>query len=492
MTSEQLKKARDYEGEYMHFADSERPAFHLTGPIGWINDPNGFSTYKGEYHLFFQYHPYDTHWGPMHWGHAKTRDFIRWEYLPAALAPDTEADRDGCFSGSAVEMPDGRQLLLYTGIHKCQRPDGAVDMVQNQCVAVGDGLNFEKYENNPVLDISDLPEGYSDVDFRDPKLWREGEHYYTVLSSRAPDGSGSILLYQSEDGFHWNYVCVLEQCKNQYGRMWECPDFFPLGENHLLLTSPMAMENEGLEFHSGYGTLALIGRYDPHAHRFEREGVQAIDYGLDFYATQTMETPDGRRVMVAWMQNWATVQNQKDNIRLYGCMTIPRELGLRNGRLIQNPVRELESYRGERTAYEEVELSGSCGLKGIRGRRMDLTVTVRPVNENLYHRFSVSVARGERGGADIRYDPVNGVLHIDRTGCGGRFDIVHERRFSVRKGGTIKLRVIVDRDCVELFVNDGEQAASFLLYDEHPGEGVQFEVGGQAVMDVEQYELIAP
>jgi beta-fructofuranosidase len=123
---------------------------------------------------------------------------------------------------------------------------------------------------------------------------------------------------------------------------------------------------------------------------------------------------------------------------------------------------------------------------------MDLTVTVRPVGEELYHRFSLSVARGERGGADIRYDPVNGVLHIDRTGCGGRFDIVHERRFSVRKGGSMKLRVIVDRDCVELFVNDGEQAASFLLYDEHPGEGVQFEVRGQAVMDVEQYELIAP
>ena len=492
MTSERLQKVRDFEREYRRFADSERPAFHLTGPIGWINDPNGFSVYQGEYHLFFQYHPFNTHWGPMHWGHAKSRDFIRWEYLPAALAPDTEADRDGCFSGSAVELKDGRQLLLYTGIHKNLRPDGIVDEIQNQCVAVGDGIDYEKYDKNPVLDISDLPEGYSDVDFRDPKLWREGDAYYAVLSSRSPDGSGAVLLYESEDAFQWRFVCVLEQCRNELGRMWECPDFFPLEGSQVLLASPMAMAAEGLEFHAGYGNLAIIGRYDAHAHRFERERVQAVDYGLDFYAHQTMLTPDGRRVMVAWMQNWATVQNQKENIRIFGCMTIPRELSLRNGRLIQNPVRELEQYRGERTAYEEVEFSGCCALKGIRGRSIDLTVNVRPRGEELYRRFSLCVARGERGGAEIRYDPENGVLHIDRTRCGGRFDIVHERRFPVRKGGSIKLRVILDRDCVELFVNDGEQAASFLLYDECPAEGIQFEVKGQAVIDVEQYELIAP
>ena len=110
--SKTLQRARDFEAKYLPYTRSELPHFHVTGGIGWINDPNGFAPYKGEYHLFFQYYPYDTKWGPMHWGHVKTRDFIRWERLPAALAPDTDYDRDGCFSGGAVELPDGRHLLM--------------------------------------------------------------------------------------------------------------------------------------------------------------------------------------------------------------------------------------------------------------------------------------------------------------------------------------------------------------------------------------------
>ena len=142
MISEKLQKARDFEARYApHITQPERAAFHVTGGIGWINDPNGFSLYQGEYHLFFQYHPYDHKWGPMHWGHVKTKDFIRWERLPVALAPDTEADCDGCFSGGAVELPDGRHLLMYTGVHKTRRADGVEEELQQQCIAVGDGVN---------------------------------------------------------------------------------------------------------------------------------------------------------------------------------------------------------------------------------------------------------------------------------------------------------------------------------------------------------------
>ena len=116
MISKMLQKARDFEKKYLPYTQPDQPRFHVTGGIGWINDPNGFAPYKGEYHLFFQYYPYDTKWGPMHWGHVKTRDFIHWARLPAALAPDTEYDRNGCFSGGAVELPDGRHLLMYTGV----------------------------------------------------------------------------------------------------------------------------------------------------------------------------------------------------------------------------------------------------------------------------------------------------------------------------------------------------------------------------------------
>ena len=117
MISNILREARIYEelaGQTI--PDGDRPAFHLSPRTGWMNDPNGFSFYQGKYHLFYQYYPYTSKWGPMHWGHAVSEDLLHWTHLPAALAPDTLPDRDGCFSGSAVELPDGRQLLMYTGV----------------------------------------------------------------------------------------------------------------------------------------------------------------------------------------------------------------------------------------------------------------------------------------------------------------------------------------------------------------------------------------
>ena len=158
MQSEMLRKARLYEEENRPKAAGSLPVYHLTGGIGWINDPNGFSSYRGEVHCFFQYYPYRTLWGPMHWGHAKTSDFIRWEFLPAAMAPDAAFDRDGCFSGSAVELPDGRQLLLYTGVIKELQADGSYTEYETQCAAVGDGIDYEKTAFNPVIGADALPE----------------------------------------------------------------------------------------------------------------------------------------------------------------------------------------------------------------------------------------------------------------------------------------------------------------------------------------------
>lgn len=490
--SNELQKARDFEARYMHYADAERPAFHVTGAIGWINDPNGFSVYKGEYHLFFQYHPYSTVWGPMHWGHVKTSDFIHWEHLPVALAPDTEADRNGCFSGSAIELPDGRQLLMYTGVYKVRRDDAIMQDIQHQCVAVGDGVNYEKFCENPVLDASDLPEGGSAIDFRDPKIWREDDTYYAVIGNRTTDGSGDILMFESQDGFHWHYTTTLERCENVYGKMWECPDFFALDDKHLILTSPQEMVPLGLEFHAGFGTIALLGTYDKQAKHFERECVQAIDYGIDFYAPQTMETADGRRVMIAWMRNWTTVNCQPQNIRLFGSMTLPRELSVRDNRLIQNPVRELEQYRTHHVSYKNLLIQRETNINGVHGRRLDLTVTVRPATEKGYDWFKLKLAKDGEHSATIRYKPDCSTVRIDRTRSGGRFDIVHVRDFLVRhQEGVIKLRVIVDTNSVELFVNDGEQAATFLLYSPITADAITFEANTGVMIDVDKYDIEA-
>ena len=175
----------------------------MTGGIGWINDPNGFAPYQGEYHLFFQYYPYDIKWGPMHWGHVKTKDFISWERLPVALAPDQEYDRDGCFSGGAVELPDGRHLLLYTGVRNERREDGSIDSYQTQCAAIGDGVDYEKVSCNPVIGSDQIPEGGSPFDFRDPYIWKEDGKYCLIVGNRGKDTSGDILLYESEDGLAW-------------------------------------------------------------------------------------------------------------------------------------------------------------------------------------------------------------------------------------------------------------------------------------------------
>ncbi len=494
MISQPLQKARDFETQYSPFVpEEERPCFHVTGAIGWINDPNGFSVYKGEYHLFFQYHPYSTKWGPMHWGHVKTRDFIRWERLPVALAPDMPYDRDGCFSGSAVELPDGRQLLLYTGVRRERQEDGSFLDFQTQCVAVGDGVDYKKYEGNPVLTAKDLPAGGSAVDFRDPKIWREGDGFCAVVGNRPADGSGSVLLYRSDDGYSWELEGVVASNHGQYGSMWECPDFFHLDGKDVLLVSPQEMASIGLEFHAGNGTVCMIGAANEERHLI-RENVHAIDYGIDFYAPQTLLAQDGRRIMIAWMQNWDTAPSQSRNIRIFGQMTIPRELSIRDGRLIQNPVRELANYYGQKISYRNVPLSAETNLVGVRGRVIDLTVTVRPANgSQMYRSFRLNLAKDGEHATCIRYKPESGIVRVDRSRCGFRHDIVHTRDFPVTsRCGCIKLRAVLDRHSLELFVNDGEQAASFILHTPLTADVISFEAEGEVFMDVEKYDLCFP
>ncbi|MBR0353766.1 MAG: glycoside hydrolase family 32 protein [Oscillospiraceae bacterium] len=491
--SELLQKARDFEEKYSSFIDaSDRPAFHLSPRIGWMNDPNGFSLYQGQYHLFYQYHPYSTQWGPMHWGHAVSRDLLHWEYLPAALAPDRDYDRNGCFSGSAVELDDGRQLLLYTGNREVMQADGSKSCYQTQCAAVGDGLDYEKIDANPVLTGADIPEGFSAHDFRDPKLFRRPDGGFScVVGVRTEDQSGATLLYGSDDGLRWHYEATLDRSYNEFGKMWECPDFFELDGEQLLLTSPQDMSQAGLEFHNGNGTLCLIGRYDAQARRFERRRVQAIDYGIDFYAPQTLLTEDGRRVMIGWMQNWDTCVAHPLGLKWFGQMSLPRELRVKDGRLIQNPVRELEALRGRRVYYENVPVRAETVLKGVYGRVLDMTVTVRPQTADGYELFRVKFAKGSQHYSSLSYRPESSTVRISRVHSGFNRDFVHERQCLVAdRGGEIKLRVILDRFSAEIFVNDGEQALTMTFYTPLTADGISFEAQGKALIDVEKYEIL--
>ena len=492
MISQTLIEARRYEeiAEKLVPAN-ERPIFHLSTRAGWMNDPNGFSRYRGEYHLFYQYYPYEPHWNTMHWGHAVTKDFIRWSYLPAALAPDTPPDQDGCFSGNAVTMPDGKQLLMYTGVVKAPSPEDPGRTTQTQCIAIGDGIDYVKYEGNPVLTEHDIPQGASRYDFRDPKLWREDDGTYRcIISSRAADKNGQVLLYDSPDGLHWKFRSVLVANDGRFGTMWECPDFFELDGKWVLLTSPMDMLPKGFEYHNGNGSLCLIGSYDRSAGRFTEEKDQAIDYGIDFYAAQTLLSEDGRRIMIAWMQNWDTCDLHMQKLSWCGQMTLPRELSIRNGRLYQWPVRELEAARTDEVSFENILVEGRKKLDGIEGRQVDLELEIRPADGAGYRRFSVRFAENEIYHTKVSYRPMEDTLKIDRKFSGSRRAVIHQRRAKVRPvDGVLYLRLVIDRYSVEVFVNHGEKVMTATYYTDTDAEDISFHADGRVLLTVRKWAL---
>lgn len=495
MISETLREARNYEKTYGEMIKQDsRPLFHLSPRTGWMNDPNGFSFYKGKYHIFHQYYPYDCHWGNMHWAHAVSDDLLQWEYLPAALAPDENYDKNGCFSGSAIELSDGRHLLMYTGVLQEHHEDGTISDIQTQCLAVGDGENYEKYECNPVLTEKDLPEGSSKADFRDPKMWKgEDGLYYSVIGSRPADGSGQILLYTSPDGFKWKYKNILASNKNRYGKMWECPDFFELGGKWVLLTSPQEMLPDGLEYHNGYGTVCMIGDFDSTSGAFREESNHSIDYGIDFYAPQTIRTPDGRRIMIGWMQNWETKEFRMENQSWFGQMSLPRELSIKNYRLYQKPVKELEKLRCNEVLYHDVEFTDSVRLDGVKGRKLDIEVTIHAGDEQeLYHQFAVRFAQDDRFYTEISFCPRESTLKLDRSFSGSRKDLIHQRKCRVNsENGQLKIRIILDRYSAEIFVNDGEQAMTPTLYTAQTAEDISFFADGKVKIDVAKYDLMS-
>ena len=420
----------------------------------------------------------------MHWGHSVSKDLVSWKDLPAALAPDKDYDHAGCFSGSALEY-QGQHVLLYTGVEEKETENGK-EIRQTQCLAIGDGVDYQKTEDNPVIYPDGLPQGSSLEDFRDPKIWQEGDTFYAVMGSRSSDGSGQIPVYTSQNLRNWSLVSILDKCENRYGKMWECPDFFFLGDKAVLLTSPQDMEAEGLEFHSGNGTLCIIGNCSQEDFILHREAVQAIDYGLDFYAPQTTLTPDGRRVMIAWLQSWDNYLSP-EHLAWGGMMTIPRELQIKGGRLYQNPIRELEQYRREKIQYDGVKIREKQSLEGIRGRQIDLALEIRG---EAYDKFKIYLAMDEKYHTDVIYDRREGILTFDRRYSGDRRDRIHTREMTVEeKDGKLKLRILVDKYSVEIFVNDGEKAMSSLTYTGLEAEGIAFEARGEGEVSVCQYNM---
>ncbi|GGN96215.1 glycoside hydrolase family 32 protein [Saccharibacillus kuerlensis] len=338
-----------------------RLLYHAAAPAYWINDPNGFCFFRGEYHLFYQHHPFSPEWGPMYWGHLKSRDLVHWEHLPIALAPSEDYDIDGCFSGSAV-VKDDQLWLMYTG-NRWTGPDRENDLLQVQALAVSDdGIHFEKFVGNPVIDKA--PEGdIHPFHFRDPKVWVHEGSYYCVLGSRTQDHRGQVLLYRSENLTDWTFVSVMAGGKepaNILGYMWECPDLFSIGGRDILAFSPQGVAPQGDHLYrnlhqAGY----VLGQLDYGTGLLEHGEFVPLDYGFDYYAPQTMEDDRGRRILIAWMAMWESEMPEQAS-SWAGAMTLPRVLTLENGQVRSRPVPELEGLRGEEVRYVNEPIDGAA------------------------------------------------------------------------------------------------------------------------------------
>jgi len=464
--------------------ETELPAFHVAPLVGWLNDPNGFSSYQGKKHLFYQYHPYSEVWGPMHWGHQVTEDFIKWENMPVALAPDKEYDGGGCFSGTAIETDMGH-VLAYTGVME-EDKNGSKKVYQNQCIAVGDGVNYKKIEANPVITGDMMPGNFSREDFRDPKIWKEEDGYYMLAGNKTCDGTAQVVLFHSDNLTDWKYVSVLaKDSAGQFGSMWECPDFFELDGNHVLIISPQDMQADKV-FHNGNNVACFLGKYDTQNHTFQYDDFLSLDDGLDFYAAQTMLNDDGRRIMIAWMQSWDSNIRRTD--QKWACMmTIPRELSIMDGKLIQTPVREIENYYSDSVKYDNIGISDDCQIPGINGRMLDLTVEIISGD---FQEFSIQFAKSECFATRLTYYKEKNMLELDRTYSGMVRDVISQRRVAVKyPKDTLKLRLLLDKYSVEVFVNDGEQALSATFYTPLDAEDIHFVCDKTAVVNIHKHSI---
>ena len=255
----------------------------------------------------------------------------------------------------------------------------------------------------------------------------------------------------------------------------------------------MDMLPEGFEYHNGNGTLCLIGDYDAASGTFIPQHDQTIDYGIDFYATQTILSPDGRRIMIAWMQNWDTTPGYRlDPTSWFGQMTIPRELSIREGRLYQWPVRELEQIRRDRVCYENVYVNGEMELDGIRGRCIDMEIELKSADpEHPYQKFVIKFAAGGRYYTMLSYHPDDSIMKIDRKFSGSRRAIIHQRRAEVPSlNGAVKIRLILDRYSAEAFINEGAQTLTANLYTDMEAERITFSAQGAVSMNLVKYSLV--
>ncbi|MDO4458744.1 MAG: glycoside hydrolase family 32 protein [Clostridia bacterium] len=399
----------------------KRPALHFTPTSNWMNDPNGLIYFGGKYHLFYQHFPYAPKWGRMHWGHAVSDDMIHWEHLPIALYPSKIYDKDGVFSGSAIEK-DGKMYLTYTAIsYHDYDPEntnlGLNGMDSAQALLISeDGYTFNNDEKKLVIPmITDKTLG-DPQDARDPKVWEHNGKYYLIMASKTmEDGKDmpELLFYESDDAINWQYK---NRVQKPLGFMWECPDVFSCPET-VVVFSPMRI---GKNAQTDLAYCAIVDfDNDSCEMNFELDDLRLVDYGEDYYAPQSFVDKDGNRVQIGWLRMKAPVMDDNGTAWM-GAFTMPRVVTTENGKII---TRLHPSLRAEFEVFDSVQ------------------------NTDRPYCIRKTMTEG---------DELNVNGYILRKTADELIAVRGEEKFPAPAKGDALVEVYVDMNIIETFINDGE------------------------------------
>ena len=418
---------------------------HLRAPGNWMNDPNGFIYYKGKYHLFYQHFPYAPVWGTMHWGHAVSEDLVHWEHQGVALFPTKEYDQNGVFSGSALEI-DGKLYLYYSAVRYLEKESDNIHMakdeqyVTSQAMAVSeDGVYFDNWRDKKLI----IPANYDDdcahpTHTRDPKVWKEGNTYYMVLGSTFREEVGRIVFYTSQDGINWEFANQIKDEK--FGKILECPDLFKVGDTYVFMGSVMYVSDKryGYENHA----VCSVAEFDPARCELTIPGdCEYVDYGLDIYAPQTSLDREGRRVMVAWMRMPKAVK-EEDGCEWNGMMCQPRVIEVKNGHAYFRVHPEVRKYFDTKVS----------SLEGLDFSKPFCLRTSLEVGKSL-----------NIGGYRIWMEDY--AVYADRSEVFAGIKEYPLTGKSPEISGDCSLEIFVDRNLIEIFINDGEFVISHVVYD---------------------------
>ncbi|MGL5550520.1 MAG: sucrose-6-phosphate hydrolase [Culicoidibacterales bacterium] len=451
-----------------------RQKFHVQPNTGLLNDPNGFSYFNGEYHLFYQWFPLGPVHGVKYWYHVSSKNLVEWKDCGVALTPNAQFNSHGVFSGSGL-VHNEQLNLMYTGNVR----DENWTRNSYHCLATMD-KNGEITSNQAV--IHGIPKGYTEH-FRDPKLLKVNDVFYCLIGAENSENQGTIVYYRSADLTNWEFQGEIQTQFTDSGFMWECPDYFEVGDKAILILSPQGIAAQGDEFNNIFQSGYLVGQpIDFETGTFQHGKFTELDRGFEFYAPQTMTTPDGRHVLIAWMGLPGIETISAENGWAH-CTTLPRELTLVGEKLMQKPLTELQLLRKEKIEFTTKLNQEVKSIPQVAGSAFEMITTFSAFSGTS---LGIKLRKGATTETVFQYDLLQQKLILDRSHSGRlmgeEYGNTRACKFTAE---VLKLQIFADESSLEIFVNDGEEVFTTRIFTDLDSTAIQFFAEGTAVLQTE-------